>query len=125
MKKILALLLLAILAVGSYLGYQYYTQTYAGTVAYARIPKEVPAKEPSKLSNGEVERGYFEYNYQLTFVKENGETQEMAVTINDKDPQPFEPNSLVKAEISQKRVIKGPNQVAENQVPQTVLEKLK
>ena len=41
-----------------------------------------------------------------------------------KDPVPFEPGTFVKAEVSNKRVIKGPYSVTESEIPKEILEKL-
>lgn len=48
----------------------------------------------------------------------------MTYELSGEDIQPYAPNTLVKAEISQKRIISGPNEVAEKDVPADVLKKL-
>lgn len=44
---------------------------------------------------------------------------------NIEDADPLTPNAYVKADISQKRVVKGPEGVQKSDVPTSVLEKLK
>ena len=68
--------------------------------------------------------GYSSYKYTFEFVKENCERQEMTYELSGEDIQPYAPNTLVKAEISQKRIISGPNEVAEKDVPADLLKKL-
>ena len=92
-----------------------------GTVASAEEQTHVVA--PGDGSGKKIE-GYSSYKYTFEFVKENGERQEMTYELSGEDIQPYAPNTLVKAEISQKRIISGPNEVAEKDVPADVLKKL-
>ena len=124
MKKMMLALLIVVLGVGGYFSYKYYSETYQGVTAYARTPKEIPEKTQTVDDSGKKIEGYSSYKYTFEFVKENGEKQEMTYELSDQNVQPYAPNTLVKAVISQKRVISGPNEVAEKDVPADVLKKL-
>lgn len=124
MKKMMLALLVVVLGVGGYFSYKYYSETYQGVTAYARTPKEIPEKTQTVHDSGKKIEGYSSYKYTFEFVKENGEKQEMTYELSDQNVQPYAPNTLVKAVISQKRVISGPNEVAEKDVPADVLKKL-
>ncbi|MTD38630.1 YxeA family protein [Erwinia sp. CPCC 100877] len=125
MKKIIGLFLLVLLVVGGYFGYSYWNDTYRGVVAYAVVPNEVPEKKQMRDQDGKVQSGLYSYDYTLTFIKENGESQTMEVSITDSNPVPLVSNSYVKAKISKKRVIEGPNQVNKSDIPEKVVNKLK
>lgn len=124
MKKMMLALLVVVLGVGGYFSYKYYSETYQGVTAYARTPKGIPEKTQTVDDSGKKIEGYSSYKYTFEFVKENGEKQEMTYELSDQNVQPYAPNTLVKAVISQKRVISGPNEVAEKDVPADVLKKL-
>lgn len=124
MKKMMLALLVVVLGVGGYFSYKYYSETYQGVTAYARTPKEIPEKTQTVDDSGKKIEGYSSYKYTFEFVKENGEKQEMTYELSGEDIQPYAPNTLIKAEISQKRIISGPNEVAEKDVPADVLKKL-
>lgn len=125
MKKIIALVAVAVLAFVGYQGYKYYSETYASDLAYAIVPAEVPEKLPTKDMNGDTVDGLYSYNYDLTFVKEDGSTQKMSFEVSSEDPTPLEPNTYISAEISLKRMTKGPNPVIEKDIPEKALAKLK
>lgn len=125
MKKIIALIAVVVLAFIGYQGYKYYSETYASVPAYAVVPETVPEKLETKDNQGKTVDGLYSYNYDLTFVKKDGTTQKMEVEISSENPTPLEPNSYVTADISQKRVVKGPNPIAEKDIPAVALEKLK
>lgn len=121
MKKTI-LLVAALLGVTLALsGCSYYNDTYKGVTAYALVPTEVPEKEATKDQNGKVQDGLYSYNYDLTFVKEDGSTQEMSVEVSAKDPVPLTPDSYITAEISAKRITEGPNPVAKEDIPEKAL----
>lgn len=119
------MLLLLAVGVASFAGCSYYKDTYKGVEAYAKIPEQVPEKVQTKDHNGKVQSGLYSYHYNLTFITIDGDTQQMDYELSDENPTPFEPGSYVKAKISKKRAIEGPNGVSESDVPKDVLEKLK
>lgn len=125
MKKIVGVLFVGLLVFGGYKGYKYYQSTYSGISAYAVVPKEIPTKEQTKDDSGNEIPGYSSYNYTFSFIKDNGETQTMSYELHGENPSPFTPGAIVKAKISEKRVIEGPNEVSESDVPTSILEKLK
>lgn len=125
MKKIIALVVVVLLGVVGFKGWQYYQETYQGVTAYALVPETVPEKVQTVDDSGEKIAGWSSYKYQLTFVKADGSTQQMSYELSNSDPTPLRPGAIVKAEISQKRVIEGPNEVAQNKVPDKVLAQLK
>ncbi|WP_172188002.1 DUF1093 domain-containing protein [Lentilactobacillus kribbianus] len=124
MKKIISLIALLILAVGGYFGWQYYTQTYQGHPAYAVIPNQVPKREATVDDNGKKVADSYSYSYKLHFVRTDGKTETLPYEVMGSDPKPFTPNATVKAEISDKRVVKGPNYVSKDKVPDAVKDKL-
>ncbi|WP_125768699.1 YxeA family protein [Lapidilactobacillus wuchangensis] len=124
MKKIILGLLTLVLAVGVFIGGQrYYRQTYQGEPAYAIIT-EVPAKQPTKSDDGQVQAGLYSYVYDLDWVLTNGNHRKVSYELSSENPRPFAVGKYVKAEISEKRVIKGPSQVDDTQVPTAVKQAL-
>ena len=124
MRKILRIILLLVLLTGGYFGYKYYDDTYRTEVAYALVPLKVPEKTETRDSSGKVVDNTFSYEYNFMFVKENGEKQEMSYDVSGSNPIPFEPGSYVKADISKKRVVHGPNGVKKTKIPKTVIKEL-
>lgn len=118
------LIILAALVVLGFFGYKYYAQTYASQEAYAIVPNEVPAKEPTRDSSGKIQSGIYSYNYTLTFVKKDGTKDSREVEISGENPTPLTPNSFVKAKLSQKRVTEGPSEVQKNTIPKNILSSL-
>ena len=118
-------LLVVVLGVGGYFGYKYYSETYQGVTAYAITPNEIPEKKQTVDASGKKIEGYSSYEYTFEFIKENGKKQVMTYELSDQNVHPYAPNTLAKAEISQKRVISGPNEVAEKDVPASILKQLK
>jgi Protein of unknown function (DUF1093). len=124
MKQIFSVLFIIVVSVMGYFGYNYYQETYHATVAYAQVPAEVPALEQTVDDAGDPIKNYHSYNYMFDFVLENGDHQQMHYEVSDENPEPLKPGSYVKAEISKKRVVKGPNSVDFNQMPQNVQNQL-
>ncbi len=124
MKKLLLTLGVLILAVGGYFGYTYYTTTYQGITAYAITPNKVPEKTQTYSDSGEKIDDSFTYKYTFEFVKKNGEKELMTYDLSGENVKPFAPNTLVKAEISKTRVISGPNEVPQSEVPAKILSEL-
>ncbi len=124
MKKLIGALALLLLLFGGYKGNQYYDQTYNSQVAYAKVPEKVPPLKDARNDSGEKMWDWKAYDYELSFVTKDGKTIKLPYTIASENPTPLEPNSYVKAEVSQKRVTSGPTTINENQVPNNVLTAL-
>lgn len=118
------LIILVALIVLGFFGYKYYAETYAGQEAYAVVPNEVPAKEPTRDSAGKVQTGVSSYNYTLTFVKKDGTKDTREVEISGENPTPLTPNSFVKAKLSKKRITEGPSEISKKDIPANLLAKL-
>ena len=130
MKKVGLLIMLVVVGFLGYKGYSYYNDTYKATEAYAVIPNDIPEKkEALDMSGKQIKESdgtlHYSYDYSLNFVKKNGQKQVQEYSVTAPKPVPFEPGTYVKAEISNKRVVKGPYTVAEKDIPKEILEKLK
>lgn len=123
-RKITGLIILVLLGFMGYKAYDYYHSTYVGKTAYAYVPKKVPPKLEHKAETSVGDRSsWYSYDYKLTFVKEDGTTEIRAVSISQDNPKPLVLNSYVKATISIKRVLKGPNRIDEQAIPQKLRKK--
>ncbi|MFC6345765.1 DUF1093 domain-containing protein [Vagococcus carniphilus] len=130
MKKIIPIIFVAILGVVGFKTYAYYNDTYKATTAYAVVPAEVPEKKEAldmsgkkiKESDGTLN---YSYDYSFDFVKENGKRQTQSYSMTSPNPTPYQPGTIVKAEISNKRVVKGPYVTEEKNVPKDILEQLR
>jgi uncharacterized protein (TIGR01655 family) len=125
MKKIVGIIVAVLVVVIGIAGFRYYNSTYRAQEAYAVVPKTVPTKTQTKDDDGKTVAGDASYHYQLNFVKRNGQRQTMGFSVSGSDPTPLQPGSYIKAKISQKRVVSGPNTVSQADVPAQVLQKLK
>ncbi|WP_179396059.1 DUF1093 domain-containing protein [Lacticaseibacillus absianus] len=123
MKKVLGALLVLAIVAGGWFGFKYYNETYTGQTAYAKVTT-TPTKEQTKDSSGKVQAGLYSYDYDFTFVFADGTTQQMSYELTGKDPQPLTVGKYVKAKISAKRVIEGPNYVDASAVPAKAMAKL-
>ncbi|PEH49517.1 DUF1093 domain-containing protein [Enterococcus faecium] len=123
---IIGVIVLAVMGVFGYKGYQYYNDTYNGVDAYAYVSEKVPQKEPTKNADGKLVSGEGSYKYPLEFVKKDGTTQlyEYERSGESDTVTPLEPGSLIKVKLSKKRIVKGPTYVSEKEVPSSILEKL-
>ena len=129
MKKLLGILGIVLLAFIGFKGYTYYQDTYEGTMAYAKVPEQVPTREEAKdMSDKNILNDdgttQYTYEYEFDFIKDNQKKVTIGYGVMGKDPVPFEPGTFVKAEVSNKRVIKGPYSVTESEIPKEILEKL-
>ncbi len=125
MKKIIGFILVVLLGFFGYKGYEYYQSTYSGQTAYAYVPSEIPPKVQHESKSGIGDQSpWYSYDYTLNFVKEDGSTQTLEVSLSEDNAKPLTPNSYVKAVISEKRTIKGPNGVEKDAIPKKILEKL-
>lgn len=125
MKKIVGIIVAVLVVIIGISGVRYYNSTYRATEAYAVVPQTIPAKTQTKDDSGKTVAGDSSYHYQLNFVKINGQRQVMSFSVSGSDPTPLQPGSYIKAKISQKRVVSGPNTVSQADVPAKVLQKLK
>ena len=123
MGKFIGALAVILLGVGVFFGYQYYNNTYKTTTAYAKIPEIVPEKIKTKDMSGDIVENSYTYEYDVTFVKENGETTKRTFDVSGENPQPLKPGSYIKAEISNERV-NAPTEVAAADVPNSIKEQL-
>lgn len=125
MKKALGIIILAVIVVvGGFYGMKYYNTTYKDVPAYALVPNQVPTKEQTRDDNGKTVPNSTTYKYNFDFVKANGDHQKMGFTLEGADVQPFTPGSYVKANISEKRVTQGPNEVQKTDVPKNIQTEL-
>ena len=124
MKKIIGAIAILLVLFGGYKAYQYYDETYNSQTAYAKTPEAIPPRKDAVDANGKKMWDWKSYNYELTFVTSNGQKIKLPYSVESENPTPFEPNSYVKAEVSQKRVTSGPTAVAKETVPENILSKL-
>lgn len=125
-KKVILSVLLVVMVFVGYKGYKYYAETYKSEVAYAKVSDKIPEIKDAKYQDGSVVAGSKTYSYDFYFVKEDGSVQKMEYDLTGESDQlkPLTPGSYVKAEISKKRVTKGPNEISETKIPKNVLNKL-
>lgn len=128
MKKVIGwLIALVIVAFAGFKAYTYWDSTYNGTTAYAIV--QDATKHKSKTSKGEDykvdgQQQYY-YSYDFKWITEDG--KELNVGWDSREssnPTQLAAGTIVKAEVSSKRVIKGPNSVNKAQVPSEVMGKL-
>lgn len=123
MKKLGAILLVVGILLGA-ATYSYYSKTYKKETAYAIVSTEIPNKEQTKDINGDEIHNYSSYNYNLTFVKNDGKKEVKEYEISGINPEPLEPGAYVTAEISKKRIIAGPHVIGKSKIPKNVLNVL-
>ncbi len=124
MKKVIGLIVLLVMAFGGYKAYQYYEETYKSETAYATVPATVPKLTDTLDSDGKKVDHLKSYEYQLTFVTASGQMIKLPYSVTSENPQPLEPNTYITAEVSKKRVTKGPSAVGKGEIPEKVLEQL-
>lgn len=115
--RVLAILVAAVVII---FGWKYYQDNYQAETAYAVVPNEVPAKKQATDDSGKKISGVHTYDYKFEFVLKNGEKRTLDYELTGEKVKPFTPNAVVKAEISKKRVIKGPNEISKDKVPNKV-----
>ncbi|MEG0256548.1 DUF1093 domain-containing protein [Vagococcus sp.] len=130
MKKIIPIIFLAVAIFIGVKGYLYYSDTYKATPAYTVVPDKVPEKEIAKDMSGKKitdsdGTANYTYDYSFDFIKENGKRQTQDYAMTSDNPTPYEPGTYLMAEISNKRVVKGPYAVEESKIPKEILEQLK
>lgn len=130
MKKIIPVVLLVFAAFIGFKGYVYYNDTYKAMTAYALVPNEIPEKKEALDMSGKVIKDNdgtvnYSYEYTFSFIKKNGKKQSQDFGLTGANPTPYEPGTYVQAEISNKRVVKGPYAINEKEIPQEILNQLK
>lgn len=127
-KSIIAVIIVVIVGYLGWQGFHYWDTTYNGVTAYAKV--ESAKKVASKNNDGSNYKinGKQVYTYQydsVTWVTTSGEVRHVNFTSAEStNPTPIATGTYVKAKISQKRVISGPNPVAASAVPTAVKTKL-
>lgn len=124
MKKIVCLGALILVSLLSLAGCSYYKDTYQGETYYAIVPQETPEKEETKDNQGKVVPNTYTYSYDLTWADAKGNTIEFEAEVSGENPEPLTPGSYVSAEISKKRIVKGPNYVKKEEIPENALKKI-
>ncbi|MGX4687351.1 YxeA family protein [Vagococcus sp. JNUCC 83] len=123
-KKVILAVVLILVVIFGYKGYVYYTETYKGETAYAKVSEEVPTLEDTKDDTGKLIPGSKTYKYDFNFVKEDGSVQRMDYELSGDNVTPLKPGSYIKVSLSSKRIVSGPNDVSKSDIPKNVLEKL-
>ena len=82
------------------------------------LPK-FPLKQATD-DDGKAITGEHAYDYKFKFVLKNGEKRTLDYELSGEKVKPFTPNAVIKAEISKKRAIKGPNEISKDKVPNKV-----
>lgn len=126
MKKLRLLVLLGLLLT-VLSGCSYYKSTYQGKEAYAVVPEAVKMK--SKNSDGsdykKDGRQYYYYSYDFKWVLTNSTTKSVSWHSQESaDPKPLIAGSYVYGQVSDKRVVEGPNPIAKDKIPSKVLDKI-
>lgn len=125
MKKRVVLGLFFMLALVSLSACKYYNDTYKGSMYYSVVPNEVPEKTQTVDNNGKEVSGSYSYRYTITWYDAEGNELVHEVEISDANPEPLTPGKYISAEISKKRIVKGPNYIEEGEIPQNALAKIK
>lgn len=105
-------------------GCSYYKDTYVGETYYAVVPQEVPQKEETKDNQGKVVPNTYTYSYDLTWADAKGNTLKFEAEVSGENPEPLTPGRFIRAEISKKRIVKGPNYVNKEEIPENALKKI-
>lgn len=124
MKKIIGIAILAVVVIGGVLGFNYYQKTYSGHEAYAKVPTTVPEKHETKDASGHTVDGSYSYDYTFTFVNDKGEKTQMDYELSGDVPKPLTPGAYISAEISETRIVNGPNDIAQDKIPTKALDVL-
>lgn len=127
-KRIIGLVVVALLAIGGWQVYRYWDTTYHGVTAYAKVgaSQKVASQNddgsPYRINGKQV----YTYEYKhVIWVTTGGQVRHVDFSSLEKtNPQRLAPGTYVKATISQKRVISGPNPVAVSALPAKVKAKL-
>ncbi|WP_254777465.1 MULTISPECIES: DUF1093 domain-containing protein [Enterococcus] len=98
MKKIIGFILVVLLGFVGYKGYEYYQSTYSGQTAYAYVPSEIPPKVQHESKSGIGDQSpWYSYDYTLNFVKEDGSTQTLEVSLSEDNAKTLNTKFLCKS----------------------------
>lgn len=128
MKKILTVILFALLIVAAFFGYRYWNATYNGKTSYAVVKTTPPRTETVDADGKKVTdngQQLYSYDYTFEFVREDGSKVTVPFEISALDPKPLTQGIYITGKVSQTRVVEGPSPVAADKVPQTVKDQLK
>lgn len=128
--KRLILAIVAVVVVGGIgvVGVREYLTVYRSQSAYAVVPT-TPAKKFARDSDGQKVtdaqgRQEYSYTYKFVWVTINGTKRTVTFEQTGAKVQPMTPGTYVRAEVSEKRVTKGPFIVAKRKIPVKVLRQL-
>jgi uncharacterized protein YxeA len=124
MKKIILFFMVLLIPVMGLAGCSYYDDTYKGTTYYSLVPATVPEKTATLDQDGKTVDGEFSYIYSINWVDKDGNEMTRKVEISGKNPEALTPGKYISAEISKKRITKGPNYIEKGEIPQNALAKI-
>ncbi|GMA69207.1 membrane protein [Leuconostoc litchii] len=104
---------------------RYYHATYVAEVAYAKVPAKTPKKQKTKNSNNEIISGSYSYIYRFNFVTKSGKQRTLDYELSGKNIVSLKNSSFVQANISEKRIVKGPIVISKAKIPNKILNILK
>ena len=122
---ILVSIILVLLAIVFMQAARYYHDTYVTEVSYAKTSVHVPKKEKTTDDNGKVIAHLHSYIYKFHFVTKKGERKTLNYELNGENVKPLKENSFVKADISDKRVVRGPYIINKSTIPDNIIHMLK
>ncbi|QEA58238.1 DUF1093 domain-containing protein [Leuconostoc koreense] len=128
MKKI-SLIIAGVLTLSLVIGLaiqagNYYNNTYQTSKAYTKAPLKVPDREETKDDSGKVIKGSYSYQYHFEFVTTEGTKKSIAFELSGENVTPFKPGEFLEAEVSNTRVVYGPNGIKQSKIPKSVLKKI-
>ncbi|MFD1394017.1 DUF1093 domain-containing protein [Lacticaseibacillus jixianensis] len=127
MKKIIGLIAAVVVVAIGVWGYSYYRSTYQTTTAYAKVTTVVKKKAVENGKDYKVNgQQYYYYDYDFTWVTKSGDTRQLGYETKQAPdgPMPLTVGQFVTAEISAKRVVKGPSPISKGSIPSSVLAQL-
>ncbi|MGR8774163.1 DUF1093 domain-containing protein [Leuconostoc citreum] len=104
----------------------YVNSRYKSDTAFAKVPNEIPKLENVKDMNGKLVEGMKGYKYEFTFVTRAKKVKKISFEVKGEDNKvsPLKQNTYVTAQISEKLIVEGPQQISENKIPENVLIKI-
>lgn len=122
---ILVSIILVLLAIIFVQVARYYHDTYVTEVGYAKTSAHVPKKEKTTDDNGKIIAHSHSYIYKFYFVTKKGERKTLNYELSGENVRPLKENSFVKADISDKRVVRGPHIINKSTIPDNIIHMLK
>lgn len=104
---------------------RYYHDTYVTEVGYAKTSAHIPKKEKTVDGSGKIISHLHSYKYKLHFITRKGERKIIKYELSGENVRPLKENSFIKADISDKRVVKGPYIISKSTIPDNIMRKLK